>query len=122
MTTLALTLKELTEKLDAVVREKDNLQVQLNHAKRNFAMGGRSSDPDWLSKMELRIKTLGREHQRLLLLRSETARAERRAYGAARDGSPFDTAFKDMAKKMLTGEQYDAIIKATLATLQPSQP
>ena len=111
-------LRPLGERRLQIESELQEINDQLDYAKRNVMVNGQYADPDWYTRAQYARKMKGREHQKLLRecadLKRDLSRAKHEAYReskperTAKPGS-LPVAFMSIAEAALSPEQFQSI-------------
>jgi len=100
--------QKIRAELNQLQRDKDNIQSQIDNAKRQARAEGIYSDRDWLQRAESAARTKGRQIAQLQVELGAAVKAERRQVGES-----FERTFMSVAKKLLPEPVYLEIMKQT---------
>ena len=116
MEVASMTREELLDKKDQLIAECIVIKGQLANARAKRITTGEFSDPFWFRKAQYAKDMKGREIQYVDRHLGNLRRLQHSEIAAAskEESVSFEKAFKVAAKRLLSGDQYDAVV--TLAT------
>lgn len=115
----ALTSEQIRQKIKKLQANKDEIQRQVDEAKRRARAEGIYADAQWMTSAEHALRITGRKIGELQTMLGEARKAERKASDA--EGQRFERIFMIKSREILPRSLYEQIMSEATEALQTNK-